>query len=310
MKSKRKVLLGVVLIAAAVWGVLPSLAHFFVQEQIISLQQRGIKLRVDGLAGRRIGVEAEAVEGWIGVPLRGSQVALPVSVRIDRPEAMLYLPLTSPWSPAVRVQGEVYGGSLQVSLGDVLSGGTLRGSLRGVDLPRHPQVMALGLESGVLDVQMQGHPLEGLPVNEAKYEILVKNASLVVPGILRSYLKIDSVSDAELQAKGSLLATGRFSVSSCTFKSSLGRADLKATGSLVGSRLRELSGTVTFDLNTTQGAQLRPWLGLLVPSADLGASEGPILCNFQQQAGCRAGGPIQLNLGAGACLRLECSPGE
>jgi hypothetical protein len=304
VKFKRTFLVAGALGCIVLWGIAPAVLHFFAQEYLIRIQERGTRVRVDGLEGRRVGLAAEAIEGWVQIPVEGLSATIPLSVRAEHPRADLNVPLLSPWSPRVSLKTLLYGGQFDGVVSELLSSASISGSLRGLDVAQYPQAQAFGVDSGLLDLHLKNHGISGPSGKEALYSVSLKGFSWQVPPTFRSFTKIDSITDTDIIGRASISKTGRLSIPECNLKSSLGLAKLQAAGNLSGGSLRDLSGSFEIDLNTPDGANLRPWLGLLVSSPSLPA-EGAIHCEFRLGP-CNYSGGTHFRIGR-HCIRLQCS---
>ncbi len=306
MKTRRRFIIALLFIFAAAWVLTPQIMHFLGQELLNTLHERGARIRVEGLSGTRVGLAAELIEGWASIPVGGSVKAFPISLKVDTPSTALRTPLLSPWSPQAVFHGTAYAGTVQGSL-PLISALKQRPSLtlaiKGVDLSLHPQARAFGVEAGSVDAQVDNHPVSGLPDQEARYSLDMRGLSVTLPPMVAQIVKITTLANATVSAKATLKPTGNFTLEPCTLQSSLGAVELKAQGVWTGSSVKDARGVVLFNLEGEQGALLRPWLGLLVPTARL-PSEGPIQCDFRAGP-CSGSGSTQVRLGS-MCLRLEC----
>ncbi len=303
MKIRSPLFGAIVVLLAATWALTPSVVHFLGQEAINRLHEEGIRVRVDGLAGSRIGLAAEAIEGWFSLPLDGSRISVPISLKAEQADVRFKVPILTPWAPHVLFTAQSYGGVVKGELGSIVTGPELNLTMQGANVSLHPQARAFGVEDGVFDARIENHPLQGIPRQEARYSLDVRELTITLPRMVSQIARISSVSNGLLVARGSLKSNGRFTVEPCTFKSSLGNVSLTANGSLQGRVLKDLRGKASVDLSTEEGAVLRPWLGLLVPASRLPA-EGPVLCDFRS-APCAGSQATQLRLGA-LCIRLDC----
>lgn len=306
MNTRRRLLIAGIIILVAAFALTPPAMHFLGQELVNDLQDRGARIRVDGLEGRRIGLSAEAIEAWLSVPVGKRNRFLPVSLKFEDATATVSARWLSPWAPQVVFHGTSYGGRVAGAL-PLLSAlaelPTLQLSVKGVDLSMHPQARAFGVEAGTIDAQADNHPIAGLPRDEARYSVDLRNLTVTLPPMVAQVVKISSLTETSLSAKAVVKTTGNFALEPCTLKSSLGSVELTARGVWSGESVRDLWGTLHLDLNTEQGALVRPWLGLLVPKARLSA-EGPVECDFRG-APCADSAGTQLQLGP-VCVRLEC----
>jgi len=304
--TRRRFLIAAILVLVIGFFLTPPVMHFVGQELVNRLQERGGRVRVDGLAGRRVGLSADVLEAWLSLPLGKRNKFFPISLKVENTVATVWPPLLSPWSPEVNFHGTSYGGRVTGSMPlliNLVQQPTLQLSVAGIDLSLHPQARAFGVEAGTLDVQIQGHPISGLPQQEARYSIDLRDLSVNLPPMVAQLAKISSISDGTLSSKAVFKSTGSFVLEPCSFTSSLGSLTLTARGMLSGEAVKDLWGTIRVNLDSEQGARIRPWLGLLVPAARLPA-EGPVQCDFRGGP-CDEAAGTQLQLGP-LCVRLDC----
>jgi hypothetical protein len=302
----RRLLIAAVLLLVISFFLTPPVMHFVGQELINRLQERGARVRVDGLAGRRIGLSADVVEAWLSLPLGKRNRFFPISLKIEDAVATVRPPLLSPWAPQVSLRGTSYGGSIAGSIPLLINLArqpNLQLSVVGVDLSLHPQARAFGVEAGIIDAGIEDHPITGLPRVEARYSIDLRGLSANLPPMVAQLAKISSISDGNLSAKAVFKSAGGFVLDPCSFQSSLGSLTLNARGMVSGDSVKDLWGTIRINLDTEQGAQIRPWLGLLVPAARLPAA-GPVQCDFRGGV-CDGAAGTQVQLGP-LCVRLDC----
>lgn len=303
MKNRGRFFGALAVLLVACWALTPSVMHFIGQEAINGLLEKGIRMRVDGLAGSRIGLTAEAIEGWFSLPLDGNRMVVPVSLKAEQADVSLKVPIVTPWAPRLDFLAQSYGGIVAGNLSNIAAIPQLNLTIQGVNISLHPQARAFGVEQGVLDARLDNHPLEGVPGDEARYSLDVHDLTVTLPKMLSQLAKVTSLSDGEISARGSLKSNGRFTLEPCTFQSSLGNISITASGTLQGRLIKDLWGKANVDLSTEDGAVIRPWLSLVIPASRVPA-DGPVRCDFRS-APCAGLQANQLRLG-GLCIRLEC----
>ena len=290
------------------WLLFPPLAHYLAQELVFDAQKRGVKLRVDGLEGRRFGIAAEGAEGWLAVSLpdgtdRRARRKVPISISAENLQVLARIPLLRPWGVGAQFSATAYGGSIQGIVDDVSSSPALSGTIRGIDLSQHPQLRALGVASGAVNIDVEQLPLGSVIPKDARYLVEVIGLRVELPPMVAVLAKLESVSDIRAKIQGALKTTGRFNISEGSLVGSFGRASLTAQGKLEELELREVSGSVDIELSGKDGEALRPWASLL--SNVSGSDAGVVHCAFKSGS-CAATAPFLLNLGS-LCVLASCS---
>lgn len=307
--SRLKIIISVVaIVGGAAWLLFPPLAHYMAQELVFDAQKRGLKFRVDGLEGRRFGIAAEGAEGWFSVSLpdgtdRPARRKLPISISAENLQLSARIPLLRPWGVGARFSATAYGGSIEGIVDDVPSSPVLSGTVRGVDLSQHPQLRALGVASGGVNIDVEQLPVGSTIPKDARYLVEVAGLRVELPPMVAVLAKLESVSDIRVKIQGALKTTGRFNISEGAVVGSFGRASVTAQGRLQELELRELAGSVDIELSGQDGEALRPWASLLSNAS--GSDAGVVHCAFKSGS-CTATAPFLFNLGS-LCVLASCS---
>jgi hypothetical protein len=212
--------------------------------------------------------------------------------------------LLAPWKLGARVTANAYGGSLEGTASNLLSNPVISGALSALDLSQHRQLRALGVDSGLVDVQVSNHPLALPATMDASYSIEARGVSVEFPPLIVQLARIRGLSDLNLKGEGVLRQSGRFQIRPFEIQGSFGEASLAAHGLIQGNTVGELAGTLDVNLNGPDGENLKPWVGMLI-RGDGEESAGTFHCAFRSGP-CGTSAPMQVSLGE-LCILSSCS---
>jgi hypothetical protein len=286
MKSRKPLVLGVLCIGLVAWIVLPSFIQYFAQRELLRYQVAGLKAKFTGLTGKRVGVAVESIEGWAAVPVQqGSRGgSFPLSYKLEDVNVLLRIPLLRPWDPGTTFDAQAYDGTISGSLKGLVTAPSLDVEVSNLNLSRHPQLQALGFESGLLSLAVVNHPLHRTPTAASDYQLTINQMTLQLPPAVRDLAKVATIEKGQLSAKLTVQPTGKFALSSCNLTSSLANASLTGRGTLAEMRtLSDFTGSVRVELLGADGARLSQWLPLLT-NQRVSASERSFSCTLQVAA--------------------------
>ena len=266
MPSRRTLILGSLAIALLFWLLLPSFLQYFAQRELLKLHSSGIKLKVNGLIGKRVGLGAESVEGWLAIPVRNKTPVsnVPVNYRFEDIEVLARIPLLTPWKPGVTVNARAYGGRIDAVASDLTAAPTLSAEISQVNLSLHPQLRALGFDSGLLSALVKNHPLSLNQVSTSEYSVRVEQVELALPSSISDLIKISALSQGKLSCNLSLAPSGSFALPTCEFSSSAAKLTLSGRGTLIKMQsIDQFSGTLNVNLLGEDGAKLSQWMPIL-----------------------------------------------
>jgi hypothetical protein len=133
-----------------------------------------------------------------------------------------------------------------------------------LNMSLHPQLRALGFDSGELSLVVENHPLNTSSSTPSEYQVTVDQMAFTPPPAVRELVKISTIENGKLSARLTIQPTGRFVLSSCSLTSSLAQANLTGRGALIDMKsLDEFVGTMQVTLLGEDGAKLAQWLPLL-----------------------------------------------
>jgi hypothetical protein len=305
VKTRRIVIAGLLVVALLVWALIPSVIQFIGQRELLRLQQRGAKVKVVNLTGQRVGLAAESVETWVPIQIAGTpNRTFPVSLILENARVNLSVPFFRPWSPGVRFSSAMYGGSVEGEVSDIGGSPLLTSSVQAVDLSLHPQMRALGVDSGSLTASTRDLPLTHTITTVGECAIELDRFAVSLPPMVRDIVKVESLRDGKLSLKASIQPSGRFSIKSGEFSSSLAQISLSGNGVARGlNTLEQASGTARITLLGEDGARLSQWLPLLT-NQRVPASETSFSCAFELLPCTKLSGP-DFRLGA-LCGKARC----
>lgn len=302
--SKRRIIIALVAVVISVTvGLIPAALQFVAERELIKLKDRGLRVQVQGISGFLIGLSVTGAEGWVEIPLRtGAVRSFPLQLIVENSSVSLK-PKLNPFRTAVEVFAEAYGGSIGATINNVFTSPLVSARVERLDISLHPQLRALGIEQGLINLQVTEHPLLPMWERDATYALEMEGLDLLPP---RSIQQLSGVSRLD-KGKASLRATinkgGNLKIDLGLFDSSL------ASGTLLGSAVIDSKGMVTninvtirVNLDRDGSSKLAAWLPILTHQA-VSSDVRSFVCNFKS-ASCSSGGAIKIGT---TCLRSACA---
>jgi hypothetical protein len=283
-------------------GVAPSVLQFFAQREISRLQRAGFRIQAEGIEGFIFGVGAKRIDSWIALPIGAAGIsAVPLQIQVDDVSTSAYFqPLFLQTS--VRIKGSLYGGALNATLLNLLGAPLLSGTANRVDLSIHPQLRALGIDSGVVNLTTTNHPIKGVWRAEAEYTLSITEFDLRPPRPIQTISGISQLRKGQVDLKAKIKPEGALSIESASFDSSL------ASGSLTGSATIQPSGhllnvnaNLRVNLDRPDSSKLKVWLPLLT-NQEISSEANNFTCQIRSVA-CGSGAALRLG---SSCLRASC----
>jgi hypothetical protein len=303
MARRRLIIVTVVVLAAIAIGIIPSVVQFIAEREIMRLQSRGMRVQAQGVSGFILGITAQHIESW--VPLRVSGAyggAFPLQLRVEDVRiSARYRPLAL--QTLAQAQGVLYGGRAQATITNLLSAPELEAHVSQLDLSVHPQLRALGIESGLVDASVTKHPLGPRLSAEASYSVSIKDLEIYPPSSLRSISGVSRIANGHAHLKASINQDGLLSVQSSTFDSSLASGAIQGAVQITpDGGLRNLRASIRVRLDRPDSNKLVPWLPTL-PGQGVSGDATNFICIFRS-APCDASRMMRLG---SECVHVSCS---
>lgn len=306
MSRKTIITIGCLCLLLVGWTLTPSIFQFLGQRALIEAQRQGLRIDAQGISGLRLGIAADELRTWI--PMRVYQANVkefPVLLEMTNVRSRLKIPLLTPWRVGGLLTAQSYTGTVSAAVSPPFSAPSLDLAVDQLNLSEHPQLSALGLESGTVTLQIEGHPLTRRLPDKASYRVTSTDITVRAPPIVQSLARIDYIRNAALEASANIDHTGTFSLSKSSFKSSLGDLVLSAQGRLSQTlALEDLSGSLTVRLSGADSDKLSPWIPVITQQ-QVDSSARSFTCAMRT-ASCQGGRGLEVRLGA-RCVRVSCS---
>jgi hypothetical protein len=309
--SKRKSIGLLLIVALAVTlGVTPSILRFVAESGLIQLKHRGIRIQADGINGFLFGVSAQNVEGW--VTIKGSKPKscdwclqvpdFPVQLRAESVKASGGIRLFLP-QPFAKLTGILYGGAIDVVVANLFSNPIASGTVNRLDLSLHPQLRALGIEQGIVDVTATNHPISAKWESEARYTLRIQDVELAPPRAVTRLTGISRLQQGQIDLSATITPSGALTIETGSFDSSLASGKLNGTATLLPSgALSNINCKLELNLNRQDSNKVATWLPMLTNQAVSSQSER-VLCTFRS-ASCSLDGVARLG---SVCIRASCA---
>lgn len=306
--TKRAVITSSLLVLALVaWGITPAIIQYFATQALLKARDSGLQLDVSDLSGQRIGVDVGSVEGW--APLKvsnGALSAIPFTYKLDNLELRLKLFNWPPAQPQLNLSGIGYGGNISATLSSLLTSWNIDLNITGLDLSAHPQLSALGLSAGRLNLTASAHPLNLDWRREANYTLNLSGLQVELPSLARDLTRISNISDGLIEGRAVIKPSGNLEVVSCDIKSSLFSAKLTGRGKIAPTgELSGVSGMLRVALDQPDSQALAAWLPLIT-NQQVEPTSTKFGCVIQSGS-CSGSVRTIIRLGK-ECLRLICNP--
>jgi hypothetical protein len=285
----------------------PSVFQFLVQRALIDAQQKGLRIDAQGISGLRFGIAADEIQAWIPVPIRRGHVKeFPVLVEMKDVRGRMTFPVLTPWRVGALLTAESYKGAVSAKVSAPFAAPRLNLAIEHFSLSEHPQLSALGVESGSLSLAITGLPLKPTLPDKASYQVKATDLTVRAPPIIQSLARIDYIRDATLEAVAVVESSGKFSLSKSSLRSSLGEVTLSAQGKLSQTlTLEDLSGSLAVRLSGADSDKLAPWIPVITQQ-QVDASAKSFTCAIRSAACQRGGAGLELRIGP-RCIRVSCS---
>ena len=286
--------------------LVPSIIQFMAHRYLLLLQDRGIRIEASGMQGLRFGISAESIQAWVPVPLATApKRSFPLVIELHQAQGRLRIPLLTPWRLKAALSAQGYGGGISGEVAQLFSRPTIDIDIAQLALGEHPQLSAVGIESGTVSLEVRGHPMQPILPTNASYKISARDLEIRPPPIVQNLARISTVSGGALEGSATIESSGRFNIPSCSFRSSLGDVGLSARGTLTETLgLDTLSGTLRVNLSGSDSDKLAQWIPVLTQQ-QVAAATKSFTCALRS-ADCQGGQGLQVRLGA-RCVRLACS---
>lgn len=301
---KRPVIIALVVIAASVAvGLVPSLLQLVAERELIKLKERGIRVQVQGIAGFLLGLSATSAEGWAEIPIRSGAIrSFPLQLSVENLIASVR-PKLNPFRTSVELSAAAYSGTLGASLSNLSGIPRITATIKGVEIGLHPQLRALGVERGQLDLAVAEHPLQPVWEEEAAYALEIKNVDLLPPSSVQQISGIARLTASRTTVQATIKKGGSLVINSGTFDSSLASGTLQGSAAIDSKgALYNINGTLRVNLDRDESPRLAAWLPLLTNQA-VPSDAKNFVCNFRS-TGCGTAGVIRIG---SFCLRSACA---
>ena len=304
---QRSIIILFTAVLTVVWSVIPAITHYIATQAILTAQKSGLRFQVRDLVGQRIGLSASSIEGWAAVNT-GHSKSYPISFsyKIEEVLAKVRLSFFPPALPRATVTASAYKGKIDLVISSILGSPTANFSIQALDLSEHPQLMALGVTSGVINARIAGQPAGFKWTKEASYALEISNLGFDLPPIFRDVTKISSISDGNLSARALVQPKGDFELTSCSINSSIGTGTITARGQISSSgNISSITGTLRVKLDRPDSEKLMAWIPLITDQR-VSSSQNNFGCAFESTQ-CGEKPRFGFQLGS-ACVRVVCNP--
>jgi hypothetical protein len=303
MSKGRILALVFITIACVAVGIAPSILQLLAQREISRLQREGVRIQAEGLEGFLFGVAAKRIDSWIAVPVGAAGIsAVPLQIQVDDVSTSAHI---NPFffQTSARLNGSLYGGTISATLFNLLGTRLLSGTASRVDLSIHPQLRALGIDSGVVDLATVNHPIQGIWRAESEYTLRISEFDLRPPRPIQTLSGISQLSDGRTEVRAKIKPEGALSIESASFDSSLASGSLKGSATIRPSgELQNVSATVKVNLDRPDSAKLKVWLPLL-SNQEVSSEASNFTCQIRT-VGCGVGGTVRFG---SSCLKASCA---
>jgi hypothetical protein len=312
MRSARlKTLFGLLLAVLLFFACWPSVAAFIIQKKLSEARAAGSRIAWQGVSASYLSARTDLLEIWIpgpplSLPVAGVRLPVPgPAIKFEFRNLALSVDLTSllRFSPVVRLTAQVYGGILEAQARTLFSD-TIEGELKlvGTTLDKHPQLRALGIGGGGLEIKASA--LSYSPIDQelvsGRVDLSLTRLSLPSRPELSTFLKIDALRIDSFTAQAEA-SRSSVTLSPVDFKSSLGGFTGRASVRLPGKRSSfTLDSSADVTLTGPDAASLGQWLPLVS-----GGQLQPDDRSFTLKANsalCSDRTPIELPFG---CIRVD-----
>jgi|GEM_PF-6263304 len=204
MRNYRRILLTLgMIVAAGAYLLWPSVARILVQDALRSAQRQGARISWEGLSVDGLSVSVDSFAAWIpGPPVKGG-FRPPIKVDLERstlrikPSSLILL------DPYVEFSLKAYGGTIDGSVSSPLGKSPrLSADIKDVNLSRHEQLRALGLDSAVFWGLLKDIELTGGNLVNASFDVSIKSIEISrFPSLIP--IKLEPLKSGMIQVRGS-----------------------------------------------------------------------------------------------------------
>jgi hypothetical protein len=300
MSARRILIIALISVIAVVIGITPSALQFFAEREIIRLQQSGVRLHVEGISGFLVGVTAKQLESWIPVAVGGAST-IPLQIRAED------VTISTGFRPfklqlTTQAKAAIYGGIAEATITSRFSGPKIAGSASKIDLSLHPQLRALGIESGIIDVTFSNHPLDGIWSDEAAYWFSLDSLELLPPAWLQTMGGVSQVRNGRASIRATIKQDGRLTIQSSSFDCSLASGALEGTATVKPrGELDNLNAIIRVNLNRPDSDKIARWLPIITGS-QIASDTTSFVCKLRS-TGCGAAKSLPFGRG---CISFSC----
>jgi hypothetical protein len=304
MSSRRIILVTLAILAGVVIGIAPSVIQFFAERELVKLQQRGVRIQVESLSGFIVGISAKQVESWLPIGVRTAGVrTIPLQLQAEDVRVSAGF---SPLALQLRVYAEaaIYGGSAQATFTNLVSAPKVEGAARGVDVSIHPQLRALGIESGIVEATITNHPLDGKWKDDASYTLSLDNLEILPPGWLQTMGGISQVRNGRAVLRATVRQGGQLSLQSSSFDCSLASGSLQGTAIITESGdLMNVNASIRVNLDRPDSDKIGRWLPIIAGSG-IASNATSFVCAIRST---RCGATAGARSFANGCVTFTCA---
>lgn len=156
MTKRRKITLLIALLGLAVAYLLwPPLLRYAVLKQLHAAQLQGARISWEGLNAAGLRVSVDSFEGWIAGPAVRGGLRPPLQIKAGQTEVRLEATSLLWLSPTLTFSAQLYGGSVEGRVTDILSTPHLWVRCTQIDLASHPQLRAFGVTGANLSAHVE-----------------------------------------------------------------------------------------------------------------------------------------------------------
>lgn len=279
----------------------PSLLKYIVQSSLTNLRAQGHALSWSGVSTSMTSINLEQASGWLSVPAaqrNGKTIKVPVTLDLQQLSVGLRGTSLLSLSPSFPFTVALYGGRIAGEAQLLTKEPVVAIEIDNVELGRHPQLAALGIQGGVITASTKGLRIKQQGAPEGSFTITLSNLTppaaltpkeqTVSPGPLSVHATGGFESDklaVELldisSPLGSIESTGTvsgLSGSPCKFSASSRIAIAETTISSLAPQMKYVLGDERFpdiDLSwkgTLEGTDLS--LDVIKVATTLGSADG------------------------------------
>lgn len=260
----------------------PSLLKYMVQSTLTELRSKGVSISWSGVSTSMAAINLESATGWVSVPAaqrNGRTLKIPVTLDVQRLSVKLRGTSLLSLAPSFPFAAELYGGTLKGETQPLGKNSLLDITIDNVELGKHPQIAALGIQGGVITASGRGLRINPQQLPEGSFTLSLAN--LTPPSNLSLSESSPPVGPMNVTTSGSIEG-GTLTLKSFEISSPLGLVESTGTFSGLASSSSKFSATTRISLADATMPSLVPQIKYLLgderfPDVDLswkGAIEG------------------------------------